>query len=49
LNSSTASRIEKIMFVRAFGGLCVMLGEATQPKWDHSLEPLFDELSKALV
>jgi len=26
-----------------------MRGAATPPKWDHSLEPLFDELSKALV
>jgi len=25
-----------------------MRGAATPPKWDHSLEPLFDELSKAL-
>jgi hypothetical protein len=27
----------------------VMPGAATPPKWDHSLEPLFDELSKDLV
>ena len=26
-----------------------MLGAATPPKWDHALEALFDELSKALV
>ena len=37
------------MFVRVCGGLCVMLGAATPPKWDHSLEPLFEEFSKAFV
>jgi hypothetical protein len=37
------------MLVRACGDLCVMRGAAATPKWDHSLEPLFDELSKALV
>ena len=37
------------MFIRACGGLCEMLGAATPPKWDHSLEALFDELSKAFV
>lgn len=49
LNSSTALRVEEIMCVRACGGLCEMLGAATPPKWDHSLEALFDELSKAFV
>ena len=37
------------MFVRTCGGLCEMLGAATPPKWDHSLEPLFDGLCKAFV
>ena len=37
------------MCVRACGTLCEMLGAATPPKWDHSLEVLFDELSKAFV
>jgi hypothetical protein len=49
LSSSTASRIEEIMFVRACGSLCIMPGAATPPMWDHSFEPSFDELSKALV
>ena len=40
LNSSTTSLVEEIMFVRACGGLCVMLGAATPPKWDHFLGPL---------
>jgi hypothetical protein len=44
-----ASRVEEIMFVRACGGLYVKCGAATPPKWDHSLEPLFDELFKTLV
>jgi hypothetical protein len=48
-SSFTASWVEEIMFVRACGGLCVMRGAATSPKWDHSLEPLFDEPSRALV
>jgi len=37
------------MFIRACGGLCEMLGAATPPKWDHSLETLFDDLSMAFV
>ncbi len=37
------------MFVRACGSLCVMPEAATPPKWEHSLEPSFDELYKALV
>jgi hypothetical protein len=49
LRSSTASRVEELMFVRACGGLYIMRGAATPPKWDHSLEPLLDELSKAPV
>ena len=49
MNSSTASRVEEIMCVRACGGLCEMLGAATPPKWDHSLESLFDGLCKAFV
>jgi hypothetical protein len=40
--------VEEIMFLRACGGLCVVLG-ATTSKWDHSLKPSFDELSKAIV
>jgi hypothetical protein len=49
LSSSTTSLVEEIMLVGACGGLCLMLGAATPPKWNHSLGPLFDELSKALV
>jgi hypothetical protein len=37
------------MRVRACGGPREMLGAATPPKWDHFLEPLFDELFKTLV
>jgi hypothetical protein len=37
------------MFVRACGGLCVMLGATIPPKWNHSLEPLFDGLCKVFV
>ena len=40
LNSATTSLVEEIMFVRVCGGLCVMLGAATPPKWDHFLGPL---------
>jgi hypothetical protein len=40
--------VEEIMFLRACGGLCVVLG-ATTSKWDHSLEALFNEPSKALT
>ncbi len=47
--SSTASRVEEIMFVRACSGLCALLGEATPPKRVHPLEPLFNEISKALA
>jgi hypothetical protein len=35
--------VEEIMFLRACGGLRVMLG-ATTSKWDYPLELLFDEL-----
>jgi hypothetical protein len=49
LNSSTASRIEEIMFVRACGDPCVMPSAATLPKWDYSSIRRFDGLYKALV
>ena len=49
MSSSTASRVQEIVFVRACGGPCVMPSAATLPRLKYSSKRLFDGHSKALV